>query len=160
MNATLSSSSCSEKLHDKLLYQDILRFTCSAIVNEGKNNAEELTKFLKRTLRGLSKGSQNVATFIKFASLPVSFLNQFEEFLRMYETGSLNGQNISSRNIRNMDKKNQRKKTCKLEIPLNLLKLHLKVSQSTLEILLPKLLSRTIVLEEYTRAGFHLGFEC
>ena len=146
-----NSKSFSEKLHDQLLYQDILRFTCSAIVNEGKDNAEELTKFLKRTLRGLPKGSQNVTTFIKFASLPVSFLNQFEAFLRMYETGGLNGQNISSRKIRNMDKKSQRKKICKLEIPLHLLKLHLKVSQSTLATLLPQLLSRTIELGEYTR---------
>ena len=120
-------------------------------VNESKEKVEEVNSFLKRMLKGLSKGSQNVATFLKFASLPVEFLNRFEEFLRLYETGSLTGQNLSFRKIRNMDKKSERKKTSKVEVPIGFLKLHLKVSQSTREVVLAKILNKKIDLGDYTK---------
>ena len=140
-----------ERLHDKLFYQDILRFCCFTYVNESEEKVEEVNSFLKRMLKGLSKGSQNVATFLKFASLPVEFLNRFEEFLRLYETGSLTGQNLSFRKIRNMDKKSERKKTSKVEVPIGFLKLHLKVSQSTREVVLAKILNKKIDLGDYTK---------
>jgi len=146
-----NSKDFGERLHDKLFYQDILRFCCFTYVNESEDKVEEVKVFLKRMLKGLSKGSQNVTTFLTFASLPVEFLNRFEEFLRLYETGSLVGQNLSFRKIRNMDKKSERKKTSKVEVPIGFLKLHLKVSQSTREVVLAKILNKKIDLGEYTK---------
>ena len=57
-----NSKNVSKRLHEKLVYQDILRFCCSTVAN-------------------------NLLPF-------PNFLNQFEEFLRQYETGSLAGQNL------------------------------------------------------------------
>ena len=141
----------SEQLHDKLLYQDILRFVCSTVANESKVSSEGVKVFIKKTLRGMAKGAQNVTMFLKFAELPVEYLNNFEDFLRQFESGSLAGQNLSNRKIRNIDRNGKRKKICKVEVPLNLLKLHLKVSQSLRESLLSKLMSRSIEFAEYSK---------
>ena len=146
-----NSKSFTERLHDKLLYQDILRFCCTSVCNEREDKFEEVKSFLKKTLRGLSKGSQNVSTFLNFASLPAEFLNDFEEFIRKYETGSIAGQKISTRKIRNIDRNGKRNQVCRLELPLNLIKMHLKVSQSTRETLLSKLFARKMDLGEYSR---------
>lgn len=114
-----NSKNFSEQLHDKIQYQDILRFVCSTVANESKVSPEGVKVFIKKTLRGLPKGAQNVTMFLKFAELPVEYLNNFEDFLRQYEAGSLAGQNLSNRKIRNIDRNGKRKKICKVAEFLN-----------------------------------------
>ena len=146
-----NSKDFSSKLHDKLMYQDILRFCCATIANESEGKVEEVKDFLKRTMKGFSKGSQNSATFLKFGSLPVEYLNKFEDFLHQYETGSLPGQNLSSRKMMNKDKHGIRRNACKIELPIGFIKLHIKVSQSTREEFISELLSRKIEFGEYCK---------
>ena len=65
--------------------------------------------------------------FLAIASLPVDYLNKFEKLMRLYEEGSLPGQIISVRKLTNKNKKS--KTSCKLEVPISFLKLHLGVTQ-------------------------------
>ena len=68
-----NSKDFSARFHDKLTYRDILRFCCATMENESDGKVEEVKSFLKKTLKGFSKGSQ------KFGSLPLNYLNQFED---------------------------------------------------------------------------------
>ena len=97
------------RLHDNMFYRDIFALCCRAVVNETGENMEELEKFLKKTLKSFSKGAQNVPTFLKFDSFPLGVLNKFVQFFNLFETGSLNGQKLSFRKARNMDKNCKRK---------------------------------------------------
>ena len=144
-----NSKDFTARLHDKMLYQDIFAFCSTAVVNDSEENTDEVKTFLKKTLKSFSKGAQNVPTFLNFAYLPVGYLNKFEQLIRLFETGSLNGQKLSFRKVRNMDKNCKRKTTCRLEVPLSLFKLHLTVSQNVRESLLFKLLTKKIEFAVY-----------
>ena len=144
-----NSKDFSARLHEKLTYQDILRFCIATIVNESDGKAEEVKAFVKKTLKGFSKGSQNISTFFKFVSFPVDYLNKFEEFLRKYETGSLLGQNLSSRKMMNKDRNHNRRNVCQIEVPISLLKMHTKISQTLREDLLSGILDRKFEFSEY-----------
>ena len=144
-----NSKDFTARLHDKMFYQDVFAFCSTAVVNESGENIKEIKTFLKKTLKSFSKGSQNVPTFLNFASLPVGYLNKFEQFIRLFETGSLNGQKLSFRKVRNIDKNCKRKTTCRLEVPLSLFKLHLTVSQNVREKLLFNLLTKKIEFAVY-----------
>ena len=58
-----NSKEFSARLHDQLTYQDILRFCISTLTYESDKKAEEVKNFPRRTLKGFSKGSQNISTF-------------------------------------------------------------------------------------------------
>ena len=133
-------------LHDSLYYQDLLRFACTTLSTE---MSEKSKTFLKRTLRGFTKGNKNANFFIKFASLPVEYLNKFERFCRLFEEGSLNGMKVSHRKRISLDKESNKKQCCKLEIPLQFLKLHLKVNHETREQMLDQLLKKAIGFNKY-----------
>ena len=65
---------------------------------------EDVKKYLKKRFKNISKGAQNVSTFLNFSFLSVGYLNKFEQFIRLFESGSLYGQKLSYRKVRNMDK--------------------------------------------------------
>ena len=101
-----------------------------------------MKNFLKRTLKGFSKASQNLSTFLNFGVLDVDYLNEFETFLHLFETGGLQGQKLSTRKMMNVDKKGRKRKDCRIEVPISLIKMHLKVPQKTKENLLSCLLKQ------------------
>ena len=144
-----NSKEFSARLHDQLTYQDILRFCISTLTYESDKKAEEVKNFLKRTLKGFSKGSQNLSTFLNFGVLDVDYLNEFETFLHLFETGGLQGQKLSTRKMMNVDKKGRKRKDCRIEVPISLIKMHLKVPQKTRENLLSCLLNKKIELSVY-----------
>ena len=104
-----NSKNFSEQLHDKMTYQDILRFCCFTVGNETDRNPDGIKEFIKNTLKGLPKGDPNLTMFLKYAGLPMEYMNKFETFMHQYETGSLASQNLSLRKIRNMDRNGVRK---------------------------------------------------
>jgi hypothetical protein len=133
-------------LHQNLNYQDLLRFACVTLTSE---NSERSKTFLKTTLRGFTKGFKNANFFIKFASLPIQFLNKFDKFVILFEEGSLHGMKLSYRKRISLDKESKKKESCKLEMPLQFLKSHLKVSHETREKLLDTLLTKEITFSQY-----------
>ena len=143
-----NSKEFSNKIRDSMSYQDLLRFCCHT-VNNMKQVPEELKTYLKQALKQFSKGRQNASIFITFASLPKDYLSDFDTFLKLFETGSLQGQNLSSRQLCNVDKRRNRKRSVKLEMPMTLLKSHLKVSQELRVSLLDAILNGSIGYSEY-----------
>ena len=144
-----NSKEFSARLHEQLTYQDILRFCISTLTNESDKKVEEVKNFLKRTLKGFSKGSQNISTFLNFGVLDIDYLNLFETFLHLFETGGLVGQKLSTRKMMNVDKKGRKRKDCRIEVPIGLIKMHLKVPQKTRENLLSSLLNKKIEFSVY-----------
>ena len=80
-------------------------------------------------LKEFSKGRSNWSLFISLASLPASYLTKFEQLIALFERDTLFGQKLSGRQLCNVDKKRKRKKSLKLEIPVTMLKLHMKVEE-------------------------------
>ena len=116
--------------------------------NQG--SGEDVKHFIKQSLKNFGKGKQNSSLFIEFAMLPESYLNKFEMFTRLFESGSLMGQKLSGRKLCNVDKnRNSRVKNSKLEVPLNLLKLHMSVPHTTREKLLDDLLNHQLDFTKY-----------
>ena len=70
--------------------------------NQG--SGEDVKHFIKQSLKNFGKGKQNSSLFIEFAMLPESYLNKFEMFTRLFESGSLMGQKLSGRKLCNVDK--------------------------------------------------------
>ena len=141
-----NSKEFAAKLHHKLMYQDLLRFACATLTSE---NSDRTKTFLKTNLRGFAKGNKNVPFFIKFASLPIDYLNKFDRFCRLYEEGSLNGMKMSFRKRMGVNKELKSKEIIKLELPLKFLKSHLNLSQASREELLNKVLEKKITLPQY-----------
>ena len=141
-----NSKEFAAKLHQNLSYQDLLRFACVTLTSE---NSERTKTFLKTTLRGFEKGNKNVSFFIKFACLPLAYLNKFETFCRLFEDGSLQGMQLSYRQRIRVGKESKKKECLKLEIPLKFLKSHLKVSHEIREKLLDLLLEKKITFQQY-----------
>ena len=144
-----NSKEFSEKIRDSMKYQDMVRFCIHTLSNQKHGSEAEVKAYLRLALKEFSKGRQNSALFLAFACLPESYLVKFEEFLQRFERGSLPGQPLSSRKLCNVDKKRKRKKSVKLEIPVTLLKAHMKVSQETRESLLDDILNKNISYTEY-----------
>ena len=144
-----NSKDFSDKIRQGLTYQDLLKFCCETLSTHGGGSQVEVDEYLKRALLEFDKGRNNVSLFIKFAHLPIEYLKKFETFIGYYETGSLHGQKLSTRKKCNVDKKRKKKKSLKLEVPLSLFKLHIKVDEDTREILLDALLSKKISFTEY-----------
>ena len=142
-----NSKEFSSQMREAMLYQDLVRFACMTVNNQGKG--DDVMSFIKDALKNFGKGRNNASLFIFYACLPASYLNKFETFLRLYETGSVNGQKMSSRKLCNLDKNWNKKKDCKIEIPLNLLKLHKNVSHNMREKLIDDLLSKKIDFPKY-----------
>ena len=139
----------SAKLHKLLKYQDVLRFCVSTLTNECDKETEDVEDFLRRTLKGFAKGAQNITTFLKFGALDLDYLNSFENFLHLFETGALPGQKLSIRKMMNIDKKGKRRKDGLIEVPIGFLKLHLKVPQKTREELLESIMNKKIEIGDY-----------
>ena len=99
-------------LHESIIYQDLLRFACTTLSSEMSENSKV---FLKRTLRGFTKGGNNANFFIQFASLPVDYLNMFDKFCSLFEEGCLYGMKVSHRKRISLDKESKKKQSCKLE---------------------------------------------
>ena len=142
-----NSKEFSSKMREGMIYQDLLRFCCLTVENQGKG--QEVKMFIKKALKDIGKGKQNTTVFLSFAMLPPPYLNKFESFLRLFESGSLHGQKLSSRKLCNVDKNWNKKKECKLEVPRKLLKQHLNISQVKREKLIDDLLSRQIDFSQY-----------
>ena len=86
--------------------------------------------------------------FVDFAFLPAVYLNKFERMLRKYEQGSLPGQHVS---VGTLTKRNKKSKvSSKIEMPINLLKLHLKVGEDVRIELIDGLLEGEISFLEYS----------
>ena len=145
-----NSKHFSEQMRENMNYQDLLRFCSLTIVNQG--SGEDVKQFLKQSLKDFGKGRQNSSLFITFAMQPKQYLNKFETFIRLFETGSLNGQKLSGRQLCNVDKNRNRKREKKLEVPVGLIKTHLNVTQATREKLLDDLLNHEIGFAEYCSA--------
>ena len=133
-----------EKVHVKMIYNDLIRLSVSVISEE---DSVRTKAFLKLTLNSFSKGRKNSGFFIKFASLPSEYLVMFEEFLRKYEQGSILGQGIPLRRLVNLDSK--KNEVSRIEIPINLLKDHLCIDQKSRQTLLCLLLEEKITFKEY-----------
>ena len=130
-------------LHDRLLYQDLLKLACAAIRDD---NSVETKNYLKSIFKSFAKGSKNGNFFVEFAELESRYIDKFEQFIKLYEEGSLNGQGIS---LRQMCRKDGKKKEAKLEIPINFLRLHLKVKPEERESCLDQILGGKITFAEY-----------
>ena len=141
-----NSKDFSAKFHDKVTYQDLLRFACRVLLEE---NSDRTKKFVRNSLRGFSKGNKYTGFFIQFASLPPQFLTEFEKFCRLYEEGSLHGMKLSTRVRCGIDQSFKRKDQAKLEVPIQLLKIHLRTPHAYRVKLLQKLLNQEITLSEY-----------
>ena len=86
--------------------------------------------------------------FVDFAFLPAVYLNKFERMLRKYEQGSLPGQQVS---VGTLTKRNKKSRvSSKIEMPINLLKLHLKVGEDVRIELIDGLLEGEISFLEYS----------
>ena len=134
----------SAKLHEKMTYQDLVRMCCITL-NADKSDRSKV--YLRSSLRNFSKGNKNATLFIDLASQSVKFLNMFEKFMRLYEEGSVFGQGLSLQHL--ADSKNKKKDQVKLEVPLTLLRLHVKVNPVLRDQLLLKLLGKKISFSEY-----------
>ena len=135
------------KFQEKLNYQDLLRFSCQVF---SEDKSEKCVKFVRNALRSFSKGNKNCAVFIKLSSLDEPFLALLEKFISLYEEGSLHGAQLSARKLCGLDNNFKRKKAySKLEVPIQLLKLQLKVSHEARSYLMNKLLNKEITLSEY-----------
>ena len=135
------------KFQEKLNYQDLLRFSCQVLCED---KSEKCVKFVRNALRSFSKGNKNCAVFIKLSSLDEPFLALLEKFISLYEEGSLHGAQLSARKLCGLDNNFKRKKAySKLEVPIQLLKLQLKVSHEARLYLMNKLLNKEITLSEY-----------
>lgn len=145
LNKNSKEFSC--QLRENLTYQDLIRFCCLTVSNQGQG--ADVKDFIKEALKAFDKGKHLTSLFLYFALMPTSYLNKFEIFLRLFETGSLPGQKLSSRKLCNVDKNRKRKKDFKLEIPLSLLKLHKNVSQVNRDKLLEDLLEHNIDFPKY-----------
>ena len=66
--------------------------------------------------------------------------------MELFETGSLRGQKLNSRQLCNFNKKRQGMKRFKLEMPVSIVKLHMKISQATRGVLIDEILSKKITL--------------
>lgn len=137
-----NSKDFSVKFKDRLTYQELLLFAFRVLEED---NSETTRKFVRSSIRGFSKGKKYSGIFIEFASLPPHYLKEFEKFCRLYEEGSLHGMKLSARKRCGMNKKNE----AKLEVPIELIKTHLKVTQKARENLLEKILKAEIALPDY-----------
>ena len=135
------------KFQDKLNYQDLLRFSCQVF---SEDKSEKSVKFVRNALRSFTKGNKNSAMFIKLSSLEEPFLSLLEKFISLYEEGSLHGSQLSARKLCGLDNNFKRKKVySKLEVPIQLFKLQLKVSPGARLYLMKKMLNKEITLSEY-----------
>ena len=100
-------------------------------------------------MKGFAKGAQNITTFLKFGALDLEYLNEFEAFIHLYETGALPGQKMSIRKMMNVDKNGRRRRDCLIEVPMGFLKLHLKVPQKTRDDLLSSIMEKKIEIITY-----------
>ena len=139
-----NSKEFAAKLHSKMTYNDLVRLSVSVISEE---NSERTKSFLRSTFNSFSKGRKNSGFFLKFASLPAVYLQMFEEFLRLYEEGSIHGQGIPLRRLIRADGK--KKDDGRLEIPIKLLKDHLKVDPRNRHHLLEQLLAKKMTFKDY-----------
>ena len=139
-----NSMEFSSKLHKSMMYQDLLRMSC---VTVNADSSERSKSFLRSSLRSFAKGNKNANMFIALASQSTTFLNRFEQFLRLYEEGSLNGQGLSLKHL----VQNKKSVTLRIEVPLTLLKLHLKVNPKLRFDLLNKLLNKAITFSTYRK---------
>ena len=80
-----NSKDFSAKFHEKLTYQDLLRFSSRVLSEDNSNRAK---KFVRNTLRGFPKGNKNSTTFIQWAGLPSPYLLEFDKYCSLYESGS------------------------------------------------------------------------
>ena len=133
----------SSKLHQKMTYQDLCRMSC---VTLNADNSQRSKDYLKSTLRSFSKGNKNSSMFIKLASQSSKFLNMFEHFLRLYEEGSLFGQGLS---LQHLTDNRSKKDKDRLEVPLSLLRLHLKVIPEVRDVMLTQLLDKKMTFSDY-----------
>ena len=137
-----NSMEFSAKLYEKMSYQDLLRMAC---VTLNCDKSERSKSFLRSSLRSFSKGNKNVSLFMALASQSGRFLNLFERFVRLYEEGSINGQGLSLKHIVSSKKE----KPLKIEVPVSLMKLHLKVNPQYRDELLQQLLEKKIKFPDY-----------
>ena len=144
-----NSKEFSDKIRETMTYQDLIRFCCQSTRNLKKGSEAEVKSYLKNALQEFSKGRPNSTLFISFAFLPVTYQDKFIKFLELFETGSLPGQKLSSRQLCNIDKKRQRKKSFKLEMPVSVVKLHMKISQAARGVLIDEILAKKITFSEY-----------
>ena len=146
---SINSKDFSDRISSGLLYQDLLWFCCDTVINFDVTSIEDVDDYLKHALKDFSKGRSNSTFFVKFAHLSTSYLEQFYNFVKLYESGSLRGQKLSARKKCNVDKKRNRKRYSKLEVPLSVLKLPLLVQKEDREKLLSSLMSKDISYSEY-----------
>ena len=99
--------------------------------------------------RGFSKGNRHSSLFIQFADLAPTFLKEFERFLKLYEDGSLNGMKLSRRKLCGLNRKFKRQEVTKLEVPINILKNNMKVTEEARKEMLNSLLRKVVTLPQY-----------
>ena len=141
-----NSKDFSVRFSDKLTYQDLLRFTIRTLEEE-KN--ERTYKFVKQSLKMFSKGNRHCSLFIQFANLAPAFLKQFERFLKLYEEGSLNGMKLSTRKLCGLNRNFKRQDVTKLEVPIDILKNNMKVTEEARKEMLNSLLRKVVTFPQY-----------
>jgi hypothetical protein len=152
-----NSKDFSQKVRENMKYQDLVRFCVSTISNQTKGSEVAVKDYLKLALKEFSKGRSNWSLFISLASLPASYLTKFEQFIALFERGALFGQKLSGRQLCNVDKKRKRKESLKLEIPVTMLKLHMKVGQDARESLIDDILNKKMGYSEYCKSLKHVS---
>ena len=137
-----NSKSFAEKLRDRAMIQDLLRYS---IMATEECATEENLAFLKKSLSGFIKGTpRNVKVIMEFANLPPEYLKKFEKFMFSYEFGSLMGQKkITLRHLKT--------KGSRLELPIVLLKQHLKISERRRNYLIDAVLSKRLSFPAYRK---------
>ena len=134
------------KFSDKMMYQDLLRFSIRLIREE---NTEEVKKFVRESLKRFSKGYRNSALLLQLATLSESFLKVLEKFIDLYEVGSINGMQLSARKRCGINRKDKRKSDHRIEVPIDIFRNLLGCESTDREILVRNLVNCSITLSEF-----------
>ena len=133
---------------DKMLYQDLLRFSIGII---REDNAQYSRKFLRDSLKCFTKGYRNSTLLEQLALLPDVYLKNLEKFIDLYETGSLKGIVLSSRKRRGLGSDDKTSRSLKTEVPLDILKNLIIVDNVERDFLLSSVVDGSITYTEFQK---------
>ena len=138
-----NSKSFAEKVRDRAMTQDLLRYAVTAME---ECSTEENILFVKKSLAEFIKGtSRNVKVIMEFSKLDPEYLQKFEKFVFAYEYGSLHGQKrITLRHLKT--------KGSRMELPILLLKQHLKISERRRHHLIDSILLKRLSFPAYRKS--------
>ena len=141
-----NSTEFSAALHRRMTYQDLLRMCIETIKVDDSDRSRD---HLRASLRTFAKGNKNVSLFLSLASEGNKFNTLILEFIRLFEEGSLCGQKLSLKGLSEKSSRKRKQSVDKIEVPLSLFKLILKVAPNVRDSLLNSLIEKEISLTKF-----------